>query len=170
MVQNGAKLCPTLVPKRSKMVPDGWKESKSITNLPNGKMIRATHRKKDFWPQKPSLSKVFGVKWLFFHLQRPHFFSGCTKSCKEAIKRKKSRCHPWKNGHLTPKTMKLGQIDSWWAIVPISEVKKNKVSPQFIVRWFKTTPNGPKWCKFMPNTGPKEVKNGPRWLKIVKIQ
>ena len=35
--------------------------------------------------------------------------------------------------------------------------KTAKVSPQFIVRLFKTTPNGPQWCKIMLNSGTKEV-------------
>ena len=48
--------------------------------------------------------------------------------------------------------------------------KTAKVSPQIVVRWLKTTPYGPQWCKIMLNSGPKEVKNSPGWLKIGKIQ
>ena len=167
-VQNYAQLWSQRGQKWSWMVKNS---QNSIINLLKGRIIGATHGKKGIWPQKHDLSKIFGVKWLFFHLQRPFlFFRRCEKSCKEAIERKKSGCHPWKNGHLTPKTVKLGQIDSWWAIVPISEVKKTKVSPQYVVRWFKTAPNGPQRCKIMLNFGPKDVKNGPGWLKIVKIQ
>ena len=63
-----------------------------------------------------------------------YFFRGCEKSCKESIERKKSGCHPWKNGHLTPKMMKIGLNNSWWANVLIREVKKTKVSPQYVGR------------------------------------
>ena len=54
------------------------------------------------------------------------FFRGCEKSCKEAIERKKSGCHPRKNGHLTPKMEKIGLNNLWWANVLIREVKKNQ--------------------------------------------
>ena len=47
--------------------------------------------------------------------------------------------------------------------------KSTKASPQFVVRRYKTTPNGPQWCEIMPSFGPKPVQNGPRWFEIVKI-
>ena len=52
----------------------------SIINLLEGRIIGATHGKKGIGPQKLDLSKVFGVKWLFFHLQRPFIFSEDVKN------------------------------------------------------------------------------------------
>ena len=51
-----------------------------------------------------------------------YFFRGWEKSSKESIERKKSGCHPWKNGHcwwknshLTPKTLLRS---SYWGQMP----------------------------------------------------
>ena len=95
MVHNGAKLRSTLVPKRSKMVPDSYKKSKfnkksaqrknnRCISWKNGHLTPKTQSQQGFWGQMAIFSPTTSI----------FFFRGCTKSCKEAIERKKSGCHP----------------------------------------------------------------------------
>ena len=77
MVQNYTQLCSQRGPKRSQIVENG---QNSIKNLPKEKKRKCNSWKKGTKPQKPELSEVFGVKWLFFHLQRPFFFSEDVKN------------------------------------------------------------------------------------------
>ena len=158
-VQNYAQLWSQRGQKWSWMVKNS---QNSIINLLKGRIIGATHEKKGIWPQKHDLSKIFGVKWLFFHLQRPFlFFRRCEKSCKEAIERKKSGCHPWKNGHLTPKMMKIGQNISWWVNVPIREViKKPRLVPNLLwddSKLLQMVQNGAKLCSTLVSKRSKMV-------------
>ena len=76
-VQNHAQLWSQRGQKWSQMVKN---RQNSIINLLEGRIIGATHGKKGIGPQKLDLSKVFGVKWLFFHLQRPFIFSEDVKN------------------------------------------------------------------------------------------
>ena len=76
-VQNYAQLWSQRGQKWSQIIKSS---QNSITNLLKGRIIGATHRKKGIRPQKLNHSKVFGVKWLFFHLQRPFVFSEDVKN------------------------------------------------------------------------------------------
>ena len=76
-VQNYAQLWSQRGQKWSQMVRN---RQNSIINLLEGRIIGATHGKKGIGPQKLDLSKVFGVKWLFFHLQHPIIFSEDVKN------------------------------------------------------------------------------------------
>ena len=80
--------------------------------------------KRTFDPKNTILARFLGSNGYFFTYNVHFFFRGCKKSCKEAIERKKSGCHPRKNGHLTPKMEKIGLNNLWWANVLIREVKK----------------------------------------------
>ena len=71
-VQNYAQLWSQRGPKWSQIVK---KSQNSIKNLLKGRIIGASHGKMGIWLQKLHLSKVFGVKWLFFHQQHPFIFS-----------------------------------------------------------------------------------------------
>ena len=74
---NYTQLCSQSGPKRSQTVENS---KNSITNLLKEKKVSATHGKKGIKPQKPYLSKVFGVKWPLFDLQRPFFFAEDVKN------------------------------------------------------------------------------------------
>ena len=52
----------------------------SIINLLKRKIMGATHGKMGIRLQKNDFSKVFGVKWLFFHLRRPFISSEDVKN------------------------------------------------------------------------------------------
>ena len=95
-----------------------------------------------------------------------YFFRGCEKSSKKSIKRKKSGCHPWKNGHLTPKMMKLGLNNSWWANVLIREVKKR---PRLVPKMLWDDTRLLKKLKTMPEINLNWPEMISKWLQLVQI-
>ena len=124
MVQKGAKLCSALVPKRSKRSQMVENCQNSIMNLLKEKLISATHGKKGIWPQKPNLSEAFGVKWLFFHLQPPFFFS-------EDVKNHVRKLLKGRKVGVTHEKMGIWPLNRWnWAQIvddePLYHLEKSK--------------------------------------------
>ena len=127
---NGPQRCKIMLnsgPKEVKNGPRFKNSQNSITDLLKGRIIGAFHGKRAFEPKNSILARFLGSNGYFF-TYNVHLF-WCEKSCKESIERKKSGCHPWKNGHLTPKMVKIGQNSWWWAIIPSRMVKNNLGQP-----------------------------------------
>ena len=97
-----------------------------MINLLKGKILGATHGKNGIWLQKHDLSKVFGIKWLFFHLQCLFIFlEVITNPMKNLISEKKVGVTHEKMGIWPQKWLKKGKIDD--------DV------PSYYLEWTKTT-------------------------------
>ena len=127
---NGLQRCKIMLNSGPKEVKNGPRWLKIV------KIQYWIYSKEKYWVQleekrafdskNTNLARFLGSNGYFFTYDVHFFFRGCEKSCKEAIERKKSGCHPRKNGHLTPKMEKIGLNNLWWANVLIREVKKNQ--------------------------------------------
>ena len=105
-----------IVQRSPNLMTNPLKGKKNGCNLwKNGYLTPKTLFQQGFGGQIPIISPVMSN----------YFYRVVGKSNNESNQCKKSGCHPWKNGHLTPKKVKIG-LDNWLrAVIPTGMVRNN---------------------------------------------